>query len=111
VWLNNFVHDQLDLTDMHDVGDLARVLHTLGVGWEQSKGPVEFALLHAAGGIREAPGQMMPMAARAKPGATANEVTKALYADQSTINTSDAARRKQIARYLAELRQALEELG
>jgi hypothetical protein len=109
-WLNCFLGNQLDLTDLRDVGDLARVLHTLDVQWDEAEGAVQSALWRSPGGIREAQGPMIPMAARGKPGASDDEVTESLYADQSTIDTSEAARKKQVAGYLVELRRALEDL-
>lgn len=49
------------------------------------------------------------MAARSRPGASEEEITKDLYADQSQVDRSAQARSAEIASYLAELRRALDE--
>jgi hypothetical protein len=53
---------------------------------------------------------VMPMAARSRPGMTEDEVTEALYADQSTVDRSPEARRAAINQYIADFRSAMDEL-
>lgn len=105
-----FLRDELDLTDMGDVSDLARVMRSLDIEWEETERVVTASLWRSSGGVRRASGGSLPMAARGGPGQSEEEVTRALYADQTTVDTSQAARAQQVARYIAELRQALDEL-
>lgn len=109
--LDGFLGDHLDLTDKRDIGDLARVLHALEMPWEQIQPAVVTTLSRSAGGTRRAEGPTMPMAARAQPGVSDDEVTEALYADQSAVDRSAQARQAEITQYVAELRRALDDLG
>lgn len=109
--LDQFVKGRLDLTDKADVQDLANVLHTLDVPWEEAENAVAISLWASPGGRREATGPAMPMAARSQPGVSEEDVTRDLYADQSEIDRSAKARSTEIAAYLAELRRAMDELG
>lgn len=109
-WLDKFLRDQLDLTDKRDIGALAGVLHALEVPWNEAEPAVVLTLAGSGGGRREASGPTIPMAARSRPGATEQEITEQLYADQSQVVQSDAARRGELVRYVAELRGALDEL-
>lgn len=106
-----FLRNSLDLTDKTDVEDLANVLHTLNIHWEDAERAVSVSLGHSTGGRREASGPAMPMAARSQPGTTEEDVARDLYADQTEIDCSGAARSQEIAAYLAELRKALDDLG
>lgn len=105
-----FAKGRLDLTDKADVHDLATVLHVLDVPWEEAKHAVTVSLSASPGGQREATGPTVPMAARSRPGASEEEITKDLYADQSEVDRSAPARSAEIATYIAELRRALDEL-
>lgn len=107
---DQFVKGRLDLTDKTDVQDLANVLHVLDIPWEEAENAVAISLWASPGGRREATGPAMPMAARSQPGISEEDVTRDLYADQSEIDRSAKARSTEIAAYLAELRQALDEL-
>lgn len=107
---DRFARGRLDLTDKADVHDLASVLHALKVPWEEAEGAVIVSLRASAGGRREASGPGIPMAARSRPGASDEEITRDLYADQSEIDRSAEARSAEIAAYLADLRRALDEL-
>lgn len=108
--LGGFLVDRLDLTDTSDVPDLARVLHVLGVSWADAQPVVRASLQKSAGGVRQAEGPSVPMAARSRSGADADQTTKDLYADRSSVDTSEEARAKAIGSYLAELQGELEEL-
>ena len=105
-----FARGRLDLTDKADVHDLATVLHVLNVPWEEAEPAVTVSLSASPGGRREATGPTVPMAARSRPGASEEEITKDLYADQTEVDRSAQARSAEISTYLAELRRALEEL-
>ena len=105
-----FARDRLDLTDKTDVQDLAKVLHVLDVPWEEAERAVAISLSGSPGGRREATGPAMPMAARSRPGASEEDIAHDLYADQSEVDRSAEARSVEVAGYLAELRQALDEL-
>lgn len=107
---DQFLKGRLDLTDKTDVQDLANVLHVLDVPWEEAENAVATSLCTSPGGRREATGPAMPMAARSQPGVSEEDVTRDLYADQSEIDRSAKARSTEIATYLAELRQAMDEL-
>lgn len=107
---DQFVRGRLDLTDKTDVQDLASVLHALDIQWEEAENAVSMSLWASPGGRREATGPTMPMAARSQPGVSEQDVTRDLYADQSEIDRSAEARKAEVAAYLAELRQALDEL-
>jgi len=107
---DQFLKGRLDLTDKTDVQDLANVLHVLDIPWEEAENAVAISLCASPGGRREATGPSMPMAARSQPGVSEEEVTRDLYADQSEIDRSAKARSTEIATYLAELRQAMDEL-
>lgn len=107
---DQFVKGRLDLTDKTDVQDLASVLHALDIQWEEAEDAVAESLWASPGGRREATGPAMPMAARSQPGVSEEDVTRDLYADQSEIDRSAGARKAEVAAYLAELRQALDEL-
>jgi hypothetical protein len=111
VYLDRFLDDRLDLTDRKDVPHLARVLHTLDLGWGEAAPAVHATLLISEGGAREATGSMLRMAARSRRGASRQEVERQLYAHQSRIETSEAKRKGQISAYLAELRTELDDLG
>ena len=109
--LDAFLVGRLDLTDKNDVGDLARVLHTLQVPWDsEAKPAVVQTLTLTAGGARRAEGPSLPMAARSRPGSSDEDVTEQLYADQSTVDESAQARSGEINAYVAQLRQALDDL-
>lgn len=109
--LDAFLAGRLDLTDKNDVSDLARVLHTLQVPWDTEARPaVIHTLALSAGGARMADGPSLPMAARSRPGSTEEDVTEELYADQSTVDQSAEARAGEIDAYVAQLRQALDDL-
>jgi hypothetical protein len=110
VRFDSFVRGRLDLTDKADVHDLARVLHVLEVPWKEAERAVTLSLGASPGGRREASGPVVPMAARSRPGASEDEITQDLYADQSEVDRSAQARSAEIATYLAELRRALDEL-
>jgi hypothetical protein len=110
LWLDCFLRDRLDLTDKRDVLDLARVLHALAIPWERAEPAVIGTLSRSPGGKRQAEGPSLPMAARAQPGVSEEDVTEALYADQSSIDSSNEARAHEIVRYLAELRHGLADL-
>lgn len=105
-----FFQDMLDLTDKRDVDDLAKVLHTLDIAYEEARPCVYSTLARTPGGSRQADGPALPMAARSQPGADQDEVTRQLYSDQSNIDTSPPARRQEAEKYLAELERALDEL-
>ncbi len=105
-----FARDRLDLTDKTDVQDLAKILHVLNVPWEEAERAVAISLSGSPGGRREATGPAMPMAARSRPGASEEDIAHDLYADQSEVDRSAKARSAEVAGYLAELRQALDEL-
>ncbi len=109
--LDAFLDDRLDLTDKRDLDDLAGVLHTLEVSWEEAQPAVHLTLLSGQGGRRESSGPAMPLAARSRPGTSEQDVTDQLYADQSTVDHSEQARTAEIDSYLAELRRRLEDLG
>lgn len=109
--LDAFLAGRLDLTDKRDVGDLALVLHTLQVPWDsEAKPAVINTLTLSAGGARQADGPSLPMAARSRPGSSAEEVTEQLYADQSTVDESAQARLGEVDAYVAQLRKALDDL-
>lgn len=108
--LDGFLADRLDLTDKSDVPDLARILHTLKLPWEDTESAVTFTLQRSAGGARIADGPSVPMAARSRAGADPDATTRDLYADQSSVDTSAQAREREIAAYLADLRQELDDL-
>lgn len=108
--LDGFLADRLQLTDKGDVGDLAQVLHVLRVPWEQAERAAQGSLARSAGGERRAVSPPARMAARSRAGADPRQTAKDLYADQSQVDKSDAARAREISAYLAELRRALEEL-
>ncbi len=109
--LDAFLDDRLDLTDKRDLDDLAGVLHTLEVPWEEAQPAVHLTLISGQGGRRESSGPGMPLAARSRPGTSEQDVTDQLYADQSTVDHSEQARAAEIDSYLAELRRRLEDLG
>jgi len=104
-----FARGRLDLTDKADVHDLATVLHVLDVPWEEAENAVTVSLSDSPGGRRETTGPTVPMAARSRPGASEEEISKDLYADQSQVDRSAQARSAEITSYLAELRRALDE--
>ncbi len=108
--LDAFLGDRLDLTDKRDVDELARILHALQVPWQEVEPAVLSTLALSPGGTRRAEGQTLPMAARSRPGMSDEETTGQLYADQSGVDISIDARRREITKYLAELRQALDDL-
>lgn len=108
--LDAFLEDRLDLTDKRDLDDLATVLNTLEVPWEEAQHAVQLTLRSSQGGRRESSGPAMPMAARSRPGMSEHDVADQLFADQSTVDRSDQARAAEIDSYLAELRQRLEDL-
>lgn len=109
--LDAFLAGRLDLTDKTDVSDLARVLHTLQVPWDSEAKPAVLQTLRlTAGGARRAEGPSLPMAARSRPGSSDEDVTEQLYADQSTVDESAQARSGEITAYVAQLRQALDDL-
>jgi len=109
--LDAFLAGRLDLTDKNDVSDLARVLHTLQVPWDSEAKPAVIQTLSlTAGGARRAEGPSLPMAARSRPGSSDEDVTEQLYADQSTVDESAQARSGEINAYVAQLRQALDDL-
>ncbi len=108
--LDGFLGDRLQLTDKGDLGDLARVLHTLEVPWEQAEPAVRGSLHRSAGGERRAHGADVRMAARSRRGADEQQTARDLYADRSQIDESQAARGRGISSYLSDLQQALEEL-
>ncbi len=105
-----FLADRLDVTDKRDVVDLAQVLYSLRLPWDEAEPAVVITLTRSSGGSRQAEGPTLPMAARARPGTSEEEVAEHLYADQSSIDTSAVARQQEIALYVAELRRALDEL-
>ena len=109
-WFDAFCDNRLDLTDRRDIDHLARVLHTLQVGWDEAKPAVVCTLARSEGGSRQAEGPVMPMAARSQPGMAEDDVTEALYADQSSVDRSADARQAAIAQYVADLRRALDDL-
>ncbi len=108
--LDAFLNDRLDLTDKRDIDELARILHALQLPWEEAEPVVSSTLALSPGGTRRAEGLTLPMAARSRPGMSDEEITEQLYADQSGVDTSIDARRRETAKYLAELRQALDDL-
>jgi hypothetical protein len=108
--LDGFLGDRLDLTDKGDVSDLARIVHTLKLPWEDARPAVENTLRRSAGGTRVADGPSMPMAARSRAGADPDATTRDLYSDQSSVDASVQAREREIAAYLTELRRELDEL-
>jgi hypothetical protein len=109
-WLDAFSEDRLDLTDRRDVEHLARIFSTLGVDAHDAEPAIVCSLARSEGGLRQAEGPAMPMAARSQPGMSEDEVTESLYADQSAIDRSPQARKAAIAQYLADFRHALEDL-
>lgn len=109
--LDAFLDDRLDLTDKRDLDELAGVLHTLEVPWEEAQPAVHLTLIGGQGGRRESSGPALPLAARSRPDTSAQDVTDQLYADQSTVDHSEQARAAEIDSYLAELRRRLEDLG
>ena len=109
--LDRFLADRLDLTDRTDVGDLARVLHTLGIPWETTEPAVSRTLERSPGGVRAASRAVdLPIAARGAPGASEAAIVAALRAGYSSVDQSEAARGQQIADYVTELRKALDDL-
>jgi hypothetical protein len=109
--LDAFLAGRLNLTDKNDISDLALVLHTLQVPWDtEAKPAVIHTLTLSAGGSRIAEGPSLPMAARSRPGSSDEDVTEQLYADQSTVDESEPARRGEINAYVAQLRKALDDL-
>jgi hypothetical protein len=108
--LDAFLAGRLDLTDKNDVNDLALVLHTLQVPWDEAKPAVIRTLGLSAGGARQAEGPSLPLAARSRPGSSDKDVTEQLYADQSSVDASAEARRGEIDLYIAQLRKALDDL-
>jgi hypothetical protein len=108
--LDAFLAGRLDLTDKSDVSDLALVLHTLQVPWDEAKPAVIRTLDVSAGGARQAEGPSLPLAARSRPGSSDEDVTQQLYADQSSVDASAEARRGEIDSYVAQLRKALDDL-
>jgi hypothetical protein len=108
--LDAFLAGRLDLTDKNDVSDLALVLHTLQVPWDEAKPAVLRTLDVSAGGARQAEGPSLPLAARSRPGSSDEDVTEQLYADQSSVDASAEARRGEIDSYIAQLRKALDDL-
>lgn len=111
VRLDAFLADRLDLTDKRDVADLARVLNVLHIPWEQAEPAVRRSLERSSGGARQAEGPGLRMAARSRAGADAEQTAKDLFADQSRVDATQEARRREIETYLAELRRELEELA
>lgn len=109
-WLDAFMKDRLDLTDRRDVEPLARIFSTLKVDTDTAAPAIIASLEQSQGGSRQAEGPVMPMAARSQPGMTEDEVTEALYADQSTVDRSPEARRAAIKQYIADFRSAMDEL-
>jgi hypothetical protein len=109
-WFDAFCSNRLDLTDRRDIDHLARVLHTLQVDWDEAKPAVACTLARSEGGSRQAEGPVMPMAARSQPGMAEDDVTEALYADESSVDRSADARQAAIAQYVADLRRALDDL-
>lgn len=108
--LDAFLADRLDLTDKGDVPDLARVLRSLELPWDEAEPAVVTTLTRSSGGSRHADGPTLPMAARSRPGSSEEEIAEQLYADQSLIDASAQARQREIAVYLTELRRALDDL-
>jgi len=109
--LNQFLNDSLDLTDQSDTGDLAKILHTLQVPWEEAEPAVLRTLRGSPGGARQATHAAdLPIAARGAHGASETAITAALRSSHSQIDQSEGARQQQIAAYLAELRKTLEDL-
>lgn len=108
--LGGFLTDRLDLTDNSDVPDLARVLRVLGVSWTDAQPAVRASLQKSAGGARQTEGPSVRMAARSLPGTDADQTTRDLYADRSSVDTSEEARVRAIRSYLAELQREFEEL-
>ena len=108
--LSGFFANRLQLTDKTDVADLACVIHALQIGWSQAEPAVACTLAMSAGGTRTAEGLTERMAARSRAGADEQATTRDLYAGQTAVDTSAAARTREIRAYLIELRRALDEL-
>ena len=109
-FLDGFLGDHLQLTDKGDVRDLARVIKILDLTWSDAEPAVVTSLRRSGGGTRSAEGPTVPMAARSRAGADPEQTTRDLYRDQSNVDTSEQARSKEIALYVAELRRELDEL-
>jgi hypothetical protein len=109
--LHRFMNDQLDLTDRGDIADLAAVLHTLRIPWQEAEPAVVATLWSSPGGARRAAhGADLPIAARGAHGASEAQIAAALRASHSHIDQSDIARQQQVGVYLAELQKALDDL-
>lgn len=108
---SGFTEGRLDLTDKRDLGDLALVLHELEVPWADARPVVEVTLRSSAGGQRFSAGLDLPLAARSRPGMSEDEIADELYGDVTGVDTSVPARQLEIEAYLAELRQALDDLA
>lgn len=108
--LRAFMDDHLDLTDKRDIDDLARVLHTLNVPWQEAQPAIRATLQLSGGGSRQADAPGLPMAARSHAGADPETTTRDLYADQSRIDATARAREREIGIYLSELERALDDL-
>lgn len=106
-----FCNNKLDLTDQRDLADLARVISTLQIPWEQAEPAITTTLWASRGGMRRASqSAQLPLAARGASGATEKAISAALNARHSHIDDSDPARTQQVAAYVAELRKALDDL-
>lgn len=110
VHLDGFLADRLDLTDKEDVADLGRVLHVLEIPWSRAEPAVRGSLERSGGGVRQAHGPGVRMAARSRRGADAQRTARDLYADRSRVDESATARAREITNYLGELERVLEEL-
>lgn len=108
--LDDFLQDRLDLTHRRDVEDLARVIHVLGVAWEEGRPAVIASLRRSPGGQWEGDDPELRAAARSRPGALSEDVTSQLYSGVGRVNESEEARRSAITAYLADLERALDDL-
>jgi hypothetical protein len=110
-FLDAFRNNKLDLTDQADIGDLAKIIHVLEIPWEQAEPAVVRTLLASPGGARHATRSAdLPLAARGASGASDKDIAGALKHSHSRVDDTDAARRQQVASYIAELRKLLDEL-
>jgi hypothetical protein len=109
---NQFFANRLDLVERQDITDLAKVVHTLHISWEEAEPPIVTALRDSPGGAWQTdhPAEM-PLAARGASGATDKGIRAALRRQHGHADESQSAREQLVAAYVAELRKLLDDLG
>lgn len=101
--VDNLCDDRLDLTDQTDVDAVGAILRVLALSFERIEQPLITSLRAQSGGLRAGVRPTDRLAARRRPGVSAQRANKLLRADLSEVDDSPKAREQAISDYVRAL--------